>query len=36
MLNIEKYYSENCFKLPIEFLEKNTYRKTITRRFRIN
>ena len=22
MLNIEKYYSENCFKLPIEFLEK--------------
>ena len=32
MLNIEKYYSENCFKLPIEFLEKkylsqNNYKK---------
>tara|TARA_Y100000591_G_C21853056_1_gene712936 strand:- start:1306 stop:3030 length:1725 start_codon:yes stop_codon:yes gene_type:complete len=22
MLNIEKYYNDNCFKLPIEFLEK--------------
>ena len=22
MLNIEKYYNEDCFKLPIEFLEK--------------